>query len=164
MRVDSTRGIIARAIAEWGHRLGVRPRTRAKRAAHLEVLFGPRMHSIRPLAYVRRGTTTGPGVGTWEGDPLFDGLPTGEWETRLGAASIRVPEDGAAEGEGPVDYCHPGVLVTSPAGPHRPPAHDRWSSHRLITARLGFRHDPSTAQPFEYAALADHVFRQRRRR
>jgi hypothetical protein len=148
---------MARTVEAWVRRTGVRPRTRAKRAAHLEILLGTRQHRIRPLMFTRRGTTSGPGVGTWERDHVSDGLAAREWEALLGTALVCLPEDAAAEGEGPIDYWRPERLVTSPAVAQRPRVPGPWTGHPAIMARLGFRHDPSTAQPFEYAAVADRV-------
>jgi hypothetical protein len=160
------RELIRAAIAAWARTSGVARRTQTKRMAHLEVLVGPGAHRITPksvgvrLPAARRARTLWPidsedDQGTEPGVSCLDPAPTVESE---------LPESALAEGEGPIDYASMAFRRVAAEGDEGERSvgtrRDWWQGDPATMARLGFLHDPSTAQLFEYADVYAHWFAQ----
>src|SRR5262249_34221600 len=157
------RELIRIAIERWAGASGVAPRTQNKRIAHLELLFGPGAHRIIPRSAGARLPTPRAGV-------LSHSHPEDDWGVEpgmscLGSASMIGPEPPAsalAEGEGRIDYApmpFRGMVAAGDEDSRRVGARrTRWWTDHATMARLGFLHDSSTAQVFEYADVYTRWF------
>jgi hypothetical protein len=155
--------LIRVAIERWAGASGVATRTQTKRMAHLETIFGPGAYRIIPRSSGARLPAPRAEVLIRSYREDDDGVEPGL--SCLSPASTIGPEPPAsalAEGEGRIDYApmpFRGVVAAGDEDSRGVGARrNRWCADHATIARLGFLHDASTAQVFEYADVYTQWF------
>jgi len=150
--------LIEITITRWREAETVASRTVDKRRVHLAALLGLRPHVIQPVNSATRRQPRRDRESS-----LLPGGPADEAEERVmfvadGMVATTLPEEALAEGETVADYLElldpvePATGLPVVATVARHPRRRREGDHDIMR-RLGFLHDPSTAQPFELARV-----------